>query len=118
MIRRPPRSTRTDTRFPYTTLCRSLLVIRQVGDRPDRARQRGIPVDAPAVRVDPRQRQQPGMRRTEPAAEERGQLPVRGDNGLAVQPELAQTGGVAWGDHTGGQGRDRASSLAKTGPDV
>src|SRR3546814_10292257 len=28
MIRLPPRSTRTDTRFPYTTLCRS----------PDRAR--------------------------------------------------------------------------------
>src|SRR3546814_17513048 len=24
MIRRPPRSTRTDTRFPYPTLCRSL----------------------------------------------------------------------------------------------
>src|SRR3546814_18154894 len=24
MIRRPPRSTRTDTRLPYTTLCRSL----------------------------------------------------------------------------------------------
>src|SRR3546814_3308999 len=23
MLRRPPRSTRTDTRFPYTTLCRS-----------------------------------------------------------------------------------------------
>src|SRR3546814_7773555 len=29
MIRRPPRSTRTDTLFPYTTLFRSL-----VGDRP------------------------------------------------------------------------------------
>src|SRR3546814_16409148 len=28
MIRRPPRSTRTDTRFPYTTLFRS-----RVGDR-------------------------------------------------------------------------------------
>src|SRR3546814_9414089 len=28
MIRRPPRSTRTDTRFPYTTLFRSLLGIR------------------------------------------------------------------------------------------
>src|SRR3546814_2417813 len=27
MIRRPPRSTRTDTRFPYTTLCRSLRVV-------------------------------------------------------------------------------------------
>src|SRR3546814_13806828 len=25
MIRRPPRATRTDTLFPYTTLCRSLL---------------------------------------------------------------------------------------------
>src|SRR3546814_15730707 len=25
MIRRPPNSTRTDTLFPYTTLCRSLL---------------------------------------------------------------------------------------------
>src|SRR3546814_15099245 len=24
MLRRPPRSTRTDTLFPYTTLCRSL----------------------------------------------------------------------------------------------
>src|SRR3546814_5480504 len=26
MIRRPPRSTRTDTLFPYTTLCRSVLM--------------------------------------------------------------------------------------------
>src|SRR3546814_3435885 len=32
MIRRPPRSTRTDTLFPYTTLFRSLLV----GDDHDR----------------------------------------------------------------------------------
>src|SRR3546814_19033663 len=30
MIRRPPRSTRTDTRFPYTTLCRSLASERPV----------------------------------------------------------------------------------------
>src|SRR3546814_8599202 len=27
MIRRPPRSTRTDTLFPYTTLCRSVLYV-------------------------------------------------------------------------------------------
>src|SRR3546814_2826354 len=27
MIRRPPRSTRTDTLFPYTTLCRSAVAI-------------------------------------------------------------------------------------------
>src|SRR3546814_15785581 len=29
MIRRPPRSTRTDTLFPYTTLFRSLLALRK-----------------------------------------------------------------------------------------
>src|SRR3546814_1801112 len=32
MIRRPPRSTRTDTLFPYTTLFRSLLTIMTGGD--------------------------------------------------------------------------------------
>src|SRR3546814_2259889 len=30
MIRRPPRSTRTDTLFPYTTLCRSLAAHRHI----------------------------------------------------------------------------------------
>src|SRR3546814_2720361 len=30
MIRRPPRSTRTDTLFPYTTLFRSLCPVRRV----------------------------------------------------------------------------------------
>src|SRR3546814_2496217 len=30
MIRRPPRSTRTDTLFPYTTLFRSVLLYRSV----------------------------------------------------------------------------------------
>src|SRR3546814_14492688 len=40
MIRRPPRSTRTDTLFPYTTLFRSQLVglrtfHRRVGERAD-----------------------------------------------------------------------------------
>src|SRR3546814_9427042 len=33
MIRRPPRSTRTDTLFPYTTLFRSPLLFRQGGER-------------------------------------------------------------------------------------
>src|SRR3546814_12879309 len=44
MIRRPPRSTRTDTLFPYTTLFRSdigddevLLVAGQLGNRRDDA---------------------------------------------------------------------------------
>src|SRR3546814_1510219 len=41
MIRRPPRSTRTDTLFPYTTLFRSL-EDRQVGERdPHPVRQLG-----------------------------------------------------------------------------
>src|SRR3546814_9555085 len=32
MIRRPPRSTRTDTLFPYTTLFRSKVPAREIGD--------------------------------------------------------------------------------------
>src|SRR3546814_11808804 len=32
MIRRPPRSTRTDTLFPYTTLCRSAALY-ELGDK-------------------------------------------------------------------------------------
>src|SRR3546814_6018176 len=37
MIRRPPRSTRTDTLFPYTTLFRSFDVIEREGMRRARA---------------------------------------------------------------------------------
>src|SRR3546814_1142298 len=47
MIRRPPRSTRTDTLFPYTTLFRS--------QHRQRAQRRGRELDVPqraAVRVD------------------------------------------------------------------
>src|SRR3546814_2461477 len=36
MIRRPPRSTRTDTLFPYTTLFRSMLRTRHQCERPQR----------------------------------------------------------------------------------
>src|SRR3546814_11128788 len=43
MIRRPPRSTRTDTLFPYTTLCRSV----EAGLEPAEVRRRNvIPADA------------------------------------------------------------------------
>src|SRR3546814_8418550 len=66
MIRRPPRSTRTDTLFPYTTLFRSLLGRRALGrpaPAPHRAepaverhqvyRQRQHPARRPAPRRDP-----------------------------------------------------------------
>src|SRR3546814_11914649 len=35
MIRRPPRSTRTDTLFPYTTLFRSPAIVRRLQGDPD-----------------------------------------------------------------------------------
>src|SRR3546814_9326455 len=38
MIRRPPRSTRTDTLFPYTTLFRSLIAFHQCAQRQVTAR--------------------------------------------------------------------------------
>src|SRR3546814_4655432 len=40
MIRRPPRSTRTDTLFPYTTLFRSPGESREVGERRDAGQRR------------------------------------------------------------------------------
>src|SRR3546814_5026677 len=46
MIRRPPRSTRTDTLFPYTTLFRSR-------HRPDPARQRRPVADVRETRLEP-----------------------------------------------------------------
>src|SRR3546814_4942499 len=52
MIRRPPRSTRTDTRFPYTTLFRSKLCQRHAGPRPPLASavtRRCLGLDAPAA---------------------------------------------------------------------
>src|SRR3546814_6561305 len=52
MIRRPPRSTRTDTLFPYTTLFRSLVlaVLRQAVDLLTFDRKRALVlVDAVAV---------------------------------------------------------------------
>src|SRR3546814_13707912 len=43
MIRRPPRSTRTDTLFPYTTLFRSIQHIRRfAGSRRDHPAREGI----------------------------------------------------------------------------
>src|SRR3546814_8267152 len=47
MIRRPPGSTRTDTRIPYTTLFRALLVERRGGHRRLRKRPHQPPPSLP-----------------------------------------------------------------------
>src|SRR3546814_6448511 len=59
MIRRPPRSTRTDTLFPYTTLFRSIgehpiVLDRRPFDRDLHADMHIVGIDAGNVRVEPR----------------------------------------------------------------
>src|SRR3546814_9042602 len=79
MIRRPPRSTRTDTLFPYTTLFRSLfhfekpklsrfsLPRRRLGD--DTAELRSAPVEAPPrPAVAPAERPPINIQSPQPAA--------------------------------------------------
>src|SRR3546814_5501636 len=61
MIRRPPRSTRTDTLFPYTTLFRSVLLVRRAPDFPEKLPLR----DEPAA-VAGEQRQQIELLAREP----------------------------------------------------
>src|SRR3546814_6837071 len=46
MIRRPPRSTRTDTLFPYTTLCLSVGVVHQAHRTAERGRE--VAIERPA----------------------------------------------------------------------
>src|SRR3546814_19233621 len=47
MVRPPPRSTRTDTRFPYTTLFRSLMAPCYDGPLQKATPERRIPMDLP-----------------------------------------------------------------------
>src|SRR3546814_9374586 len=67
MIRRPPRSTRTDTLFPYTTLFRSLRRPQQrtgvVGDVRGRLGQRAVEVQARLTGQQPVGRLHIGQRR-------------------------------------------------------
>src|SRR3546814_15897659 len=50
MIRRPPRSTLTDTLFPYTTLFRSSAPARDTGARKDQAGSLARPIGGDAAR--------------------------------------------------------------------
>src|SRR3546814_455383 len=104
MIRRPPRSTRTDTLFPYTTLFRSHrrgdvrpeahrrvhdLQLRHAGDRPDRQlrRQDALHVGRPDLLADRLPRPQRRRR-----ARRRPALPVLR---LVVRPRAGAQGGRA-----------------------
>src|SRR3546814_20838206 len=68
MIRRPPRSTRTDTLFPYTTLFRSHAPEEAGGEAAD---------DAAAEEEQGEQRQQGGERRENRARQRRVGRPVQ-----------------------------------------
>src|SRR3546814_18593264 len=91
MIRRPPRSTRTDTLFPYTTLFRA------VGDADlVRASGRG---DGEHLQHRVRDAERPELRAdVQPAALDRGR--PRGDaGGLSAAPQ----GGIAGAEPRGGE---------------
>src|SRR3546814_3698101 len=81
MIRRPPRSTRTDTLFPYTTLFRSpaagrgLLVRRCAAFGARRRRRAGLGTLRPAGPFDGRRHRQPaGGRRARTRAAAAGEI--------------------------------------------
>src|SRR3546814_1594843 len=91
MRRRPPRSTRTDTLFPYTTLFRSA-PFRAVGSRPrlwlcGPERREGSPRQHAVWRVDDRRR-----RRQPPT--ERDRSGRRALSGQAHRGNGGQTGGI------------------------
>src|SRR3546814_5362495 len=94
MIRRPPRSTRTDTLFPYTTLFRSAHRLGQAGeDRPDQEDDDGsLEERSTAVEVAELAPKRGGGR----GGQQRG-----GDHTgqLVLAAALAHDGGLGGGDH-------------------
>src|SRR3546814_18845696 len=90
MIRRPPRSTRTDTLFPYTTLFRSVDVGRIVGAGEMQADARKLLAEAAEPRHQP-ERQQGGHTAYRQVAAGRGAGHAQGRGG-----DLAEGGGEGW----------------------
>src|SRR3546814_20053564 len=79
MIRRPPRSTRTDTLFPYTTLFRSL----RPAARLDRAATPALPHGPPSPRRGPLVRRH---RQSQPVRA----VPALADRGPAVEAQIGR----------------------------
>src|SRR3546814_14838354 len=98
MIRRPPRSTRTDTLFPYTTLFRSAA-------RADGA-QALVGVAGVAVAV--AGRAGAVLRRAGARADAAGAGGVRGAGGVVVRAQPARRARAADHPHRVGAGRGRA----------
>src|SRR3546814_20742453 len=113
MIRRPPRSTRTDTLFPYTTLFRSTACAvdagrsrqvpgRRLSDGPGLDRRqppdRGCDLRAGAARTDPRLHGRDGGQHTAIRASERraGGAVIGGATGHRPPPVRARKS-VVWG---------------------
>src|SRR3546814_11173502 len=83
MIRRPPRSTRTDTLFPYTTLFRS------ADGRPHHSGDRAPPGHRAQGRPDRGHGRRPHRRPGHPRRADRAGRPVRGA-GTAAIPRLSR----------------------------
>src|SRR3546814_2699641 len=105
MIRRPPRSTRTDTLFPYTTLCRS-------GDRPLAAR-RHLPLAGRGLDPARGARLGQGMPRFSPLCLLLAGLLLTAP--LAVAPVLAQEEPAAGEAATGPDGEAESARPAPPG---
>src|SRR3546814_20753045 len=98
MIRRPPRSTRTDTLVPYTTLFRSLVIIGSAaiaglflwfGSMREPAHERLAISDAPALQVSER------ADRAKIEARARARL-QGGAGGVPLKKAMAQTVAAGW----------------------
>src|SRR3546814_14411834 len=72
MIRRPPRSTRTDTRFPYTTLFRSIRGFEAAREAEDALQKHysAIAAGAKELRIHRPRRQRMFSQRIEPTADD------------------------------------------------
>src|SRR3546814_16306193 len=104
MIRRPPRSTRTDTLFPYTTLFRSLQLPALFGGRGRPLRRAGPPRSGPW---------QVGVARVAPGAADGRGVPLHDPRAVGphrVQRILVHGDGVRRLAVDDGRGRSAAAS--------
>src|SRR3546814_13910240 len=118
MIRRPPRSTRTDTLFPYTTLFRSAITLDHLAQfgNAERLAIEILDSRASAILGDPRHRDisEIGERiaeRRQPPVEHREDLgPVLGIDHIVDEILAMADGGARMRGHSRGHDRERAVS--------